>query len=55
MPPDQERIVSYKWKGEDLQIYDEEGVLLFNWNIKIDTNKFMILQGDDRLIFYKKY
>lgn len=55
MPPDQERVVSYKWKGGDLQIYDEEGILLFNWNIKIDTNKFMILQGDDRLIFYKKY
>jgi len=52
--PNQERIVRYSWKGEKLKIYDEEGNLLFDWNVKLDPKKLTILQGKDELIFYKK-
>lgn len=53
-PPDQERVVGYMWKGEKLQMYDEEGSLLFNWTVKLDQKRLTILQGEDELIFYKK-
>jgi uncharacterized membrane protein YvlD (DUF360 family) len=53
-PPDQERVVGYMWKEQKLQIYDEEGSLLFNWTVKLDQNRLTILQGEDELIFYKK-
>ena len=53
-PPNQERVVGYKWKGEKLQMYDEEGSLLFNWAVKLNQKTITILQGEDELIFYKK-
>ena len=53
-PPDQERVVGYMWKDEKLQMYDEEGSLLFNWTVKLDQKRLTILQGEDELIFYKK-
>ena len=53
-PPDQERVVGYNWKGKKLQIYDEEGSLLFSWSVKLEQERLTILQGEDELIFYKK-
>ena len=55
MLPELERVVGYKWKGKKLQIYDEEEGLLFDWNVRLDSKKMIIIQGDDKLVFYKIY
>ena len=55
MLPELERVVGYKWKGKKLQIYDGEGGLLFDWNVRLDSKKMIIIQGDDKLVFYKIY
>lgn len=53
-PPSDDRIFGYDWKKERLRLYDEEGNLLFDWTIKLESDKLILRQAEDELIFYKK-
>ena len=52
--PNDERVVGYSWEKNRLRLYDEEGNLLFDWTIKLESDKFTLRQGEDELIFYKQ-
>jgi general stress protein CsbA len=53
-PPSHERVVGYVWEKNRLRLYDEERNLLFDWTIKLESDKFILRQGEDELIFYKQ-
>lgn len=53
-PPNDSMILGYSWSNGKLLLHDEEGNLLFDWKVKVEQGRFIILQGDDKLIFYKR-
>jgi hypothetical protein len=54
LPPNNERVVGYLWNGKELQLYDEEDGLLFDWEIELGKKTLTVLQGKDKLVFYKQ-